>query len=138
MYKRQPPNLATKVLGTHFNVIAYENENSEEIILEEGKVEVYSSQGKQLEILQPNQKLVLNNETRQFLKTQVEAEQYVSWTEGKLVFRNENMQQVAQRLGRWYNVEIEVRDPELLKYAFRATFIDEPIEEILKLSLIHI
>jgi ferric-dicitrate binding protein FerR (iron transport regulator) len=127
------PNLETKVLGTHFNVIAYENENSEEIILEEGKVEVYSSQGKQLEILHPNHKLVLNTETRQYLKSLVEAEQYISWTEGKLVFRNESMQQVVNRLGRWYNTEIEVKDPELLKYAFRATFIDEPIEEVLKL-----
>jgi ferric-dicitrate binding protein FerR (iron transport regulator) len=126
-------NLKTIVLGTQFNVIAYENENSEEIILKEGKVEVYSNQGEKLETLQPNQKLVLNTQTRQYNKNQVEAEQYVSWTEGKLIFRNESMQQVANRLGRWYNAEIEIRDPELLKYAFRATFIDEPIEEVLKL-----
>ncbi len=127
------PHLATKVLGTQFNVIAYEDENSEEIILREGKVEVYSNLGEKLETLQPNQKMVLNTETRQYSKNKVEADQYVSWTEGKLVFRNENMQQVASRLGRWYNVEIEIQDPELLKYAFRATFIDEPLEEVLKL-----
>jgi len=127
------PKLSTKVLGTQFNVIAYENENSEEIILQEGKVEVFCSDGKRLETLQPNQKLILNTETRQFKTNQVEAEQYVSWTEGKLVFRNESMQLVADRLGRWYNVEIEIADEELLKYAFRATFIEEPLEEVLKL-----
>ncbi len=127
------PHLTTKVLGTQFNVIAYGNENSEEIILKEGKVEVYSNQGKILETLQPNQKLVLNTKTRQYNKNEVEADQYVSWTEGKLVFRNESMQQVANRLGRWYNVEIEIQDPELLKYAFGATFIDEPLDEVLKL-----
>jgi ferric-dicitrate binding protein FerR (iron transport regulator) len=66
-------------------------------------------------------------------KNKLEVDQYVSWIEGKLVFRNESMQQVANRLGRWYNAEIEIQDPELLKYAFRATFIDEPIEEVLKL-----
>lgn len=127
------PNLKTKVLGTQFNVIAYENEDSEEIILKEGKVEVYSMKGEKLEILQPDQKLFLNLQTWQYNKNQIESEQYVSWTEGKLTFRNESMQQVANRLGRWYNAEIEIRDPELLKYAFRATFIDEPIEEVLKL-----
>jgi ferric-dicitrate binding protein FerR (iron transport regulator) len=127
------PNLKTKVLGTQFNVIAYENEYSEEIILKEGKVEVYSNNGEKLEILQPDQKLFLNIETWQYNKNQVESDQYISWTEGKLIFRNESMQQVANRLGRWYNAEIEIRDPELLKYAFRATFIDEPIEEVLKL-----
>ncbi len=127
------PNLETKVLGTQFNVIAYDNEYLEEIILREGKVEVYCNQGEKLETLQPDQKLVLNTQTRQYNKNQVEADQYVSWTEGKLIFRNESMQQVANRLGRWYNADIEIRDPELLKYAFRATFIDEPIEEVLKL-----
>ena len=83
--------------------------------------------------MQANQKLSLNIANRQYDKSQVEAYQYVSWTEGKLVLRNESMQQVANRLGRWYNVEIEIEDPELLTYAFRATFIDEPLEEVLKL-----
>ena len=127
------PNLSTKVLGTQFNVIAYENENSEEIILREGNVEVYCNTGEMLETLQANQKLVLNTLTRKYNKNLIEADQYVSWTEGKLVFRNETMQQVADRLGRWYNVEIKIEDAELLKYAFRATFIDEPLEEVLKL-----
>lgn len=126
-------NLSTKVLGTQFNIIAYENESNEEIILQEGKVEVYCNTGEMLETLQPNQKLVLNKQTRQYDKKQIEADQYVSWTEGMLVFRNETMQQVADRLGRWYNVEIEIEDAELLNYAFRATFIDEPLEEVLKL-----
>jgi len=43
------------------------------------------------------------------------------------------MEEVAKRLGRWYNVDIEIQDPELLDYSFRATFIDEPLEEVLKL-----
>jgi len=127
------PHLGTRVLGTQFNVIAYQNENIEEIILKEGVIEVFSHRGKKLETLQPNQKLDLDILTKRYSKSQVEAHQYVSWTEGKLVFRNESLQQVANRLGRWYNVEIEIQDPELLKYALWATFIDEPLEEVLKL-----
>ena len=127
------PNLETKVRGTRFNVIAYTDENAEEIILREGEVEVYSMQGEKLETLKFNQRMALNTLTRQYSKNHVEADQYVSWTEGKLVFRNENMKQVASRLGRWYNAEILISDQELLKYSFRATFIDEPLEEVLKL-----
>ena len=127
------PNLSTKVLGTQFNVIAYRLENSEEIILKEGCVEIYSTQGEKLATLEPDQRLALNTKTRQYKTNQVEAEQYVSWTEGKLIFRNESMQLVADRLGRWYNVEVEIIDQELLNYAFRATFINEPLEEVLKL-----
>jgi len=127
------PYLATKVLGTEFNMIAYENENREEIILKEGSVEVYSRRGEKLETLKSDQKLDLCIETHQYKTIDVEASQYVSWTEGKLVFRNEGMQQVADRLGRWYNVEFEIQDLELMQYSFRATFIDEPMEEVLKL-----
>jgi ferric-dicitrate binding protein FerR (iron transport regulator) len=127
------PNLSTKVLGTQFNVIAYGSESCEEIILKEGIVEIYSIQGKKLASLESDHRLALNTATRQFKTNQVEAKQYVSWTEGKLVFRNESMQLVADRLGRWYNVEIEIEDEELLHYAFRATFMDEPLDEVLKL-----
>jgi len=114
-------------------VIAYEKEDSEEIILREGEVEVYTSQGVKLETLEPDQKLGFNTNTRKYGIRQVESSQFVSWTEGKLVFRNESMEEVAKRLGRWYNVDIEIQDPELLEYSFRATFMDEPLEEVLKL-----
>ncbi len=127
------PNLNIKVLGTSFNVIAYKNEYKEEVILNNGRVDITSIEGEEITVLQPNQKLVLNTQNSKFDKSEVEAIQYVGWTEGKLVFRNEGLKLVAERLGRWYNVEIEIQDTELLKYAFRATFIDEPIEEVLKL-----
>jgi transmembrane sensor len=40
---------------------------------------------------------------------------------------------VADRLGRWFNVDIEVTDPDQLHYVLWATFLDEPLEEVLKL-----
>lgn len=127
------PNLDIKVLGTTFNVIANEDESTEEIVLQTGKVDVFSKSGKQLSTLAPNEQLTLNIEKNSFSKNKVEAAQYTSWKEGKLVFRNENMQQVAKRLSRWYNAEVLVDDKLLNDYAFHATFIDEPIDEVLKL-----
>ncbi len=129
----ESPHLYTRVLGTQFNIFAYEDENREEIILKEGSVEVLSPGGKKLADLKPNQKLNVNISTGQINTSTVQADQYVLWTEGKLVFRNESMTQVANRLGRWFNVEIEIRDEELLNYALWATFTNEPLEEVLKL-----
>ena len=43
------------------------------------------------------------------------------------------MQQVARRLSRWYNAEVVVDDHLLDNYTFHATFIDEPLDEVLKL-----
>jgi len=127
------PNLDIKVLGTTFNVIANEDEFTEEIILQNGKVDVSSRTGKQMAVLSPNEQLTLNIEKRTFLKNKVEASQYSTWKEGKLVFRNENMQQVARRLSRWYNAEVVVDDHLLNDYTFHATFIDEPLDEVMKL-----
>ncbi len=102
------------------------------VILNRGEVEVAMKDGTKLEVLQPNSKLVLNTYKHTLETTEVEASQYIGWIEGKLIFRNESMEQVAERIGRWYNVEIIIEDKELLKYTFHATFIDEPLEEVLK------
>ncbi|MDP2058528.1 MAG: DUF4974 domain-containing protein, partial [Flavobacteriaceae bacterium] len=126
-------NLNIKVLGTTFNVIANEDEQTEEIVLQTGKVDVSSKNGKQLAIMAPNEQLTLDTEKRTFTKNEIQASQYSTWTEGKLVFRNENMQQVARRLSRWYNAEVVVDDRLLDNYTFHATFIDEPLDEVLKL-----
>ena len=126
-------NLDIKVLGTTFNVIANDDEQVEEIVLQTGKVDVSSRSGEQLGVMAPNEQLTLDIGKQSVTKDIVEASQYTSWKEGKLVFRNENMQQVAKRLGRWYNVEVEVVDRSLDDYTFHATFADEPLSEVLKL-----
>ena len=126
-------NLDIKVLGTTFNVIANEDEQTEEIVLQTGKVDVSSKSGKQLTVMAPNQQLTLNIEKQTITKAEVEASQYSTWKEGKLVFRNENMQQVARRLSRWYNAEVIIDDRMLDTYTFHATFADEPLDEVLKL-----
>jgi len=125
-------NLNITVTGTQLNIIAYEDEQKEEVILSKGEVEVALKDGTKLEVLQPNCKLALNTEEQTYSTTKVVASQYSGWTEGKLIFRNENMKQLAERLGRWYNVEIIIKNEELLEYTFHATFIDEPLEEVLK------
>ena len=126
-------NLDIKVLGTTFNVIANEDEQTEEIVLQTGKVDVSSRSGHQMATLKPNEQLTWDIEKQTVTKSEVEATQYTSWKEGKLVFRNENMQQVARRLSRWYNAEVVVDDRLLENYTFHATFADEPLDEVLKL-----
>ena len=129
-------NLDIKVLGTTFNVLANDDENTEEIVLQTGKIDVSSKSGKPLTVLLPGEQLTLNTDKQTFTKKEVIASQYTTWKEGKLVFRNENMQQLARRLSRWYNAEVVVDDRLLDDYTFHATFIDEPLDEVLKLITI--
>ena len=129
-------NMQVKVLGTKFNVIAYPDETIEEVVLSSGEVELSSINGEVLDVLTPNQKLVLNTVENTFAVNTVEASQYTGWTEGKLVFRNEDLSQVAERLGRWYNADIIFENEGMYSYPFRATFEDETLNEILKLLAI--
>lgn len=128
--------LNVRVLGTTFNVISYPGETTEEIIIQTGKVEVMDKAGKTLTELNPDQRLTVNHLDLTSRRSQVVSSQYTSWTEGKLVFRNEYMKQVAQRLSRWYNAEIIIADERLEEFTFHATFVDEPLDEVLKLLAI--
>jgi len=58
---------------------------------------------------------------------------YKAWTDGKLVFRGDDMAEVAARIGRWYNVKVILASRELEKFSFRATFEDDSLEEVLRL-----
>ncbi|MEL7585462.1 MAG: FecR domain-containing protein [Prolixibacteraceae bacterium] len=125
--------LDVKVMGTTFNVTAYEEDQTEEIILRSGQVQVFLSGGEELAVLKPDQQLILAKESLRFQMKEVDAGQFTAWTEGKLVFRNEGLEQVVRRLSRWYNVDFEIQDPELGRFTFHATFPDEPLDEVLKL-----
>ena len=52
---------------------------------------------------------------------------------GKLVFRGDRMLEVARRIERWYNVDVNIADKELEKYSFRGTFQDDKLDDVLRL-----
>jgi transmembrane sensor len=119
-----------KVLGTKFNISAYPSENYVEVVLEEGKVEYLNREASIDVDMFPQERLVF--QAGQISKSITDVEKYNSWTEGKLVFRGDQMSEVARRIERWYNVKVELSDKQLEKYTFRATFIDDSLEDVLR------
>lgn len=127
------PYFDVKVLGTQFNVIAYKNEKTAEIILERGKVEVYSKDQKLLSELVPDQDLVFDKLTNKIIRKSIDSKSYTSWKDGLLVFKNEPMSEIAKRLSRRYNADIILHGDSLKTSIFRATFQDEDLDEICKM-----
>lgn len=125
--------LDVTVLGTTFNVIAYQNDETEEVILQTGKINISTSKGKNLTTLTPNQLLTYDRTSQNYRVLHVDASQFTAWREGKLVFRNESLEEVAKRLGRWYNVDVEIADKQLKNYTLHATFMNHSLEEVLQL-----
>lgn len=122
-----------KVLGTRFNIASYQNEKNVEVVLEEGKLLFNNKEMNKSYTMNPNE-LVIYDKTRNDFSTEiVQPFKYLSWTEGKLIFRNDPLDVIARRLERWYNIDIEVNVSLTEDFRLRATFIDEGLEEVLDL-----
>ena len=126
-------NLDVKVLGTTFSVSALADENTTDVILEEGSVEIDNPGIGLKTMLKPDQKLVFDNLKNEYQTTSLNAQQYNAWKDGLLIFRNEPLADVFKRLSRWYNVKITITDDQIKRYKYRATFKNEPIEEVIRL-----
>jgi transmembrane sensor len=124
-------NSTVKVLGTSFNISAYPAEKYIEIVLSRGKVEFNADKDKTPTSIYQSERLLYENGN--ITKSVTDPGKYISWTEGKLVFRGDQMLEVARRIERWYNVRVELADKELEKYSFRGTFVDDPLADVLKL-----
>ncbi len=129
--------LQIKVLGTSFNVEAYPNNENVTIALVEGKVALQhkvNDQEENIATLIPNQIAFFNNANDK-VKTLYnnDLRKYTGWIDGKIVFVDDPIDIVMQKLENWYNVDIEFKERKLEKYRFTGTFIDESIENILKI-----
>lgn len=119
-----------KVLGTKFNMNAYPEENFVEVVLEEGKVD-FSAPGIEDAIeMKPDERLVYTSDSINI--GIADSYKYSAWKEGKLVFKGDPMSEVARRIERWYNVDVELVDKQLEKYVIRGTFQDDSLEDVFK------
>jgi ferric-dicitrate binding protein FerR (iron transport regulator) len=128
-------SLSVKATGTKFNVSGYESDTQTDVTLVSGKVEVKMTDGvnQNTSKLKENQHLsFIKNEGTSTITTG-DTYKYVSWKDGKLIFRDEPMSYVVKKLGQVFNVDIELRGKELQNYSYRATFVNESLEDILKL-----
>lgn len=124
-------NIQVNVLGTAFNVMSYSNTNPE-VTLERGKVQLISNSGEQ-QILAPGQQAVIDTANLSIQVQKVDTEIYSSWTDNKLIFRNESLKDVVRRLERWYNIEIELDDQFISDKKLTATIEYESITEVMDL-----
>lgn len=127
------PDLEVKVVGTKFNISAYPADNFTEVVLKKGKVDIRGKTGIFNYSMFPDEKLTFNHTTRSIEVKKIESDLYTSWKDGYLILDNEPLEQAVGRIERWYNTEIAVQDETLKNYRFKATFRDEPLEEVLRL-----
>ncbi len=151
-----------RALGTKFNIKAYPEEKMVETTVMKGIVEIYNRQLKnadkiilksnqQVEIRfkTPNENILKNSETlehkttehrKQFLDSRPKViinriqkpEQISSWKDNRWIIESEELQDLAKKLERKYDIKIVFKDESLKKYVFSGILKDETVEQVLE------
>lgn len=100
-------DMQTKVLGTSFNIRAYETEDEIYTTLVEGKVEISNAKDEMVKtILLPNQQAVFNSANAGLSTKDVNVNHYISWKDGRFVFYKKPLGAILEDISRWYDVKL--------------------------------
>ncbi len=142
-FKVSQGEMAVTVLGTHFNVNAYDDEQNIKVTLLEGSVNVsYPSplgEGQGVR-LSPGQQAVLKNNGQLTTNNSADLNEVMAWKNGRFYFDGTDIKTMMRQLSRWYNVDVEFKAD--IKSSFVAKISrDEPVTELLKIleltNLVH-
>ncbi|SFA52394.1 FecR family protein [Pedobacter suwonensis] len=104
-----------EVLGTHFNINSYLDNNTIKTTLLEGRVRI--SNGQSVKILKPGEQAIAEvsgNGVR--LATDVDTDDETAWKNGLFQFNNADLKSILKQLERWYDVQIDYRSIPNKKY----------------------
>lgn len=127
-----------EVLGTTFNVFAYEKENMVEMVLLTGQVKINTNKAPyQSYYVKPNEKISLDKRSG-FLKIRkTDARFETAWLRDEMVFRSEQLETVFDKLERKYGVTIQHENFKSDNDRFTGSFNDEELTGILDILKIH-
>ncbi len=120
-----------KVLGTKFDVCAYNKEEFTTTLLEGSVVITGKKPDNELVKLEPGYQAILRN--GKYEKNKVEVDQIIAWKDGRMEFRREPFELVAKKLERWFNVTIELKGEKIKELWYTGTIEMESFSEVLEL-----
>ena len=119
------------VLGTTFNVSAYENDWFTETTLIEGKVAVEG--GAERVVMKPSEQYILDKRSGVGELKEVETEFYTSWIDGKFYFTSFTFEEIVKKLERWYDFTMIYEKDDIRQMRFSGVINKHrPIEEMLR------
>ena len=126
------------VLGTKFNLYAYEDKDIIEMALVEGHVNVSTSQPPYQTIcVKPNEKVTYNKYDNKLNIEKTTTKIETAWLNKELVFREEKLENVFQCLSRKFRVKFSIDSSISVDDVYTGAFDDEKIEDILEVLKIH-
>jgi len=130
-------NIETTVLGTSFNIKAYENEKSISIAVKTGLVAVenknldlVNEQNKSI-LLSPLEMATYSKETNRTLVSDYDPIRVLAWHDGTLYFDDASIEEFVAKVERWYGVELIIDRSKPIAKGITGIFKDQSLEEIL-------
>ena len=140
MQIRTTKGVTVKVLGTTFDLSAYEDDADVKVTLVEGRVQVKEDKTGSVHEIKPSQEIriadnVSVNSPRKEMPEikRADIHKNTGWVNGELIFDNTPMTEIVKQLERWYGVNIKIIDEDILNYRLTATFSTESITRVLDL-----
>lgn len=121
-----------EVVGTKFNVDAYDRENTFSAALMEGRINVRNnSRPSRVVHLYPNHKVALSDGN--LAVSPISDYDIYRWKDGLICFKNLDFIHLMKRIEKYYGIEIVIENPSLSSYSFSGTFrISDGIENLLR------
>jgi len=117
-FKVKTKNMNIEVLGTSFNVNAYETTGKVVTTLVEGKVKIQSEKASGDQILVPDEQAVFSVETGAISVNKVDVSMFTEWRNGQLTFYNERLEDLMTTLTRWYSATVFYMNPSVKDLRF--------------------
>ncbi len=105
-YVKMRDGAKVEVTGTHFNVMAYNDEPAPEATLLEGSINI--SKGSLVRKLQPGQQAIVNSGNISVIN-KTDPEESIAWKNGFISFRDADIKTIMREASRWYDVDVEYR-----------------------------
>lgn len=114
----ETPDLSIEVLGTSFNVNAYQTNSYVNTTLVEGSIRILLPEKQETFLLQPDHNLRLDKLSDAISVQQVNTDIYTAWVKGEFAFRNQPLSEIFAQLERWYDFRIIYENQDIAKMRF--------------------
>jgi ferric-dicitrate binding protein FerR (iron transport regulator) len=112
-------DMDVQVLGTHFNINSYGDEQEIKTTLLEGSVLVTNNTG-QASLHPGQQAVVKQGQDNVRVDNNVDVEDVMAWKNGLFAFNNTSLDEIMKQIGRWYNVDV-VYESDVPQESFNGT-----------------
>lgn len=135
-FKVNAGNSEIEVLGTHFNVNSYEDEDAIKTTLLEGSVKVsVPSSPQQTKVIKPGQQTGISKDGIIKVVNNAEVEEAVAWKNGKFQFKSADLKSILRQISRWYDVDVEYKGNTDLHFTGQLTRSENASKVFEKLEL---